>query len=325
MRIGYAGLGIMGSAMAANLLKAGFAVSVWNRTKSKCEPLEKLGATVAGTPANLARECDLVCINVTDTPDVEAILFGKHGIASGAKLRNREGEAPAEPMRKGDRARPGRASAGSAGASTSPRKSARSGLIVVDHSTISPDATRDFAKRLKKQGVSLVDAPVSGGDVGARNATLSIMAGGDAKAFDACKPVFEAMGKRIVHVGPSGAGQACKACNQVAVLATLAGVCEAVALAKKLKLDPKTMLDVVGAGAGASWQLSNLGPKVVAKDFAPGFMIDLALKDLGIVMNSAKRAKLKLPTTAVAQGYLKSVQKKKGGKQGTQAMSRAVS
>jgi 3-hydroxyisobutyrate dehydrogenase len=284
MKIGYLGMGIMGSAMATNLLKAGFAVTVWNRTRSKCDVLAKLGATVAATPAEVAASCDVVCINVTDTPDVESLLFGKQGIASGAKR----------------------------------------GLIVVDHSTISPDATRDFAKCLAKQGVKLLDAPVSGGDVGARNATLSIMVGGDAAAFEACLPMFNAVGKRIVHVGKSGAGQACKACNQVAVLVTLAGTCEAIALAKKLKLDPAKMLDVVGAGAGASWQLSNLGPKVVAKDFAPGFMIDLALKDLGIVLGSAKRSKLKLNATQVAQQYLKRVQSKKGGKQGTQAMGRAV-
>jgi 3-hydroxyisobutyrate dehydrogenase len=284
MRIGYIGMGIMGSAMATNLLKAGFEVAVWNRTRSKCTPLAKLGATIAISPAELASTCDVVCINVTDTPDVQAVLFGKPGIAAGGKR----------------------------------------GLIVIDHSTISPDATRDFAKRLAKERITLLDAPVSGGDVGARNATLSIMVGGNLKAFEACLPIFNAVGKRVVHVGPSGAGQACKACNQVAVLVTLAGTCEAIALAKKLKLDPAKMLDVVGAGAGASWQLTNLGQRILAKDFAPGFMIDLALKDLGIVMGSAKRSELKLSATQTAQQYLKQVQRKNGGKLGTQAMSRGV-
>ncbi|MFT3785796.1 MAG: NAD(P)-dependent oxidoreductase [Tepidisphaeraceae bacterium] len=284
MNIGYLGLGIMGSAMAANLLRAGHSVTVWNRTTSKTSPLAKLGASVGDSPADVASKVQVLCINVTDTPDVETLLFGKQGVAAGAKR----------------------------------------GLVVVDHSTISPDATRDFAKRLKKQGVTLLDAPVSGGDVGARNGTLSIMVGGDAKVFDRAKPVLEAVGKNILHVGPSGAGQACKACNQIAVLLTLAGVSEAIAFARSLKLDVNKMLDVVGAGAGASWQLSNLGPKIVKKDFAPGFMIDLALKDLGIVLASAKRSKLKLDGAKLAQRYLKQVQAKKGGRLGTQAMAKAV-
>ncbi|MCX5661582.1 MAG: NAD(P)-dependent oxidoreductase [Planctomycetota bacterium] len=283
--VGYIGLGIMGSAMAANLIKAGFKLTVWNRTAARAQPLVALGATLAASPADLAaRKPDVICVNVTDTPDVEAVLFGADGIASKA--------AP--------------------------------GLIVVDHSTISPVATQDFAARLAKQGVTLLDAPVSGGDVGARNATLSIMVGGPEDAFVRCKPLFEAMGKAITHMGPSGMGQACKACNQVAVSVTLLGVCEAMALAQKCGLDVRKMIQVVSAGAGGSWQLANLGPRIAGGDMAPGFMIDLVLKDLAIVGDTARARMLPLPATAMAEACFRSVAAAGSGRLGTQAISQAV-
>lgn len=284
MKIGYIGLGVMGSAMAANLLKAGFSLAVWNRTASKCEPLVAAGATAAGSPAELARQCDVVCINVTDTPDVEAILFGPSGITHGA----------------------------------------RPGLIVIDHSTIRPDKTREFAVQLAQNSVTLLDAPVSGGDVGARNGTLSIMVGGDAAAFEKCMPIFQAVGKRIVHLGAAGAGQVCKACNQIAVLTTLAGVCEALAFGAKQGVDLAKMIDVVSSGAGGSWQLANLGPKILAGDLQPAFMIDLALKDLRIVADNAAASGLALQTIKQAQQYLEEVQASRGGTLGTQAMIKAL-
>lgn len=284
MKIGYIGLGVMGSAMAENLLKAGFELIVWNRTPSKADAFKAIGATVADSPAAVARLSEVVCINVTDTPDVESVLFGADGIASAA----------------------------------------RPGLIIIDHSTIRPDKAREFAGRLAAQSVTMLDAPVSGGDVGARNGTLSIMVGGDAGAFETCMPIFNAVGKRIVRLGDAGAGQVCKACNQIAVLTTLAGVCEALAFGATQGVDLAKMIDVVGSGAGGSWQLANLGPKILAGDLQPAFMIDLALKDLRIVADNARVSSLELAAVQQAQSYLEEVQSQGGGKLGTQAMIRAL-
>lgn len=283
--IGYIGLGIMGSAMAANLRKAGFHLLVWNRTRSKAETFVRDGGEPVDSPAAMAaRQPDVICINVTDTPDVEAVIFGENGIA----------------------------------------KTAQPGLIVVDHSTISPAATRAFAQRLAQQGVTLLDAPVSGGDVGARNGTLSIMVGGDAAAFERCRPVFEAVGKTIHHVGESGTGQACKACNQVAVVNALQGVCEAIALARASGLDVMKMIEVVSGGAGGSWQLANLGPRIAAGDFAPGFMIDLVVKDLAIVADAARQWHLPLDGTALAQRRFVQLAQQGHGRLGTQALAKSV-
>ncbi|NBC10882.1 MAG: NAD-binding protein, partial [Planctomycetes bacterium] len=209
--VGYIGLGIMGAPMAANLIKAGFQLTVWNRSPNKCEPLRKQGAAVADSPKAVAEaRPQVICLNVTDTPDVEAVLFGDEGVAAGAAK----------------------------------------GLIVIDHSTISPTATQGFAKRLAERGVTLLDAPVSGGDTGAKAGTLSIMVGaptpapgsGESDIFEHCLPVFRAVGKSITHVGDSGMGQACKACNQIAVVNALMGVCEALKLAEKLGLAPEKMI-----------------------------------------------------------------------------------
>lgn len=287
-RVGYVGMGIMGSAMAANLLKAGFAVSVWNRTATKCDGVVGLGATRAESIPAMVVWADVICVNVTDTPDVDAVLFGKGGIADAIKLR------PAG----------------------SPK------LIVVDHSTIDPVATGTFANRLAQAGATLLDAPVSGGDVGAKNGTLSIMVGGDAGAFERCMPVFAAMGKSIRHLGASGMGQACKACNQVLVAVTLMGVCEAMALAKKSGLDVTKMIEVCGGGAAASWQLTNLGPRIANGDHKPGFMIDLVLKDLGIVESASKQLGVPLEAVAKAREEFEFVQKQGGGRLGTQALAK---
>ena len=283
--IGYIGLGIMGTPMAINLLQAGFRVTVWNRTASKCRSLKDAGAGVADSPRELARSGpDAICINVTDTPDVESVLFGNQGVAEGAQP----------------------------------------GLIVIDHSTISPQATQRFSEQLAEQDVTLLDAPVSGGDVGARRGTLSIMVGGPKEAFDQCLTVFEAVGERITHVGGPGMGQVCKACNQIAVSCTLMGVCEAMALASKSGLSLKKMVEVVAAGAGGSWQLANLGPKIAAGDDQPGFMIDLVLKDLAIVAKSAEAQHLTLSGTEVARRYFQRAADQGHGRSGTQAMARAI-
>lgn len=284
-QVGFIGLGIMGGAMASNLLKAGFELTVWNRTPSKARALLEAGATVADSPADLAaRGPQIICISVTDTPDVESVLFGEQGLA----------------------------------------RTARPGLIVVDHSTIDPQATRRFAQTLACSGVTLLDAPVSGGDAGARAGTLSIMIGGPAEAVARVRPVLQAVGRALTHVGDSGMGQVCKACNQAAVVGALLGVCEAIALARRLGLDPGKMLEVVGAGAGASWQLTHLGPRIVAGDFEPGFMIDLVLKDLGMVCRAAESAGLELAGVQAAMRHFQAVKARGGGRLGTQALIQAL-
>jgi 3-hydroxyisobutyrate dehydrogenase len=283
--VGYIGLGIMGAAMAANLLRAGYRTVVWNRTAAKCEPLRAAGAEVAASPAEMAAmQPEVIFLNVTDTGDVEEVLFGANGVAN----------------------------------------KAASGLIVLDNSTISPAATQQFAQRLGAQGVLLVDAPVSGGDVGAKNGTLSIMCGGDAAAFDRVLPLLQVLGKQAVLLGPSGAGQACKACNQIVVSGTLLAVCEALALAKQTGLDLQQMIEVVSGGAGGSWQLQNLGPKIAAGDHAPGFMVDLLLKDLASVLDTAREQKLPLALTALVENYFRAVSADGGGALGTQAVAQIV-
>jgi 3-hydroxyisobutyrate dehydrogenase len=286
-RVGYIGLGIMGRPMAGHLLAAGLEVLVWNRTRSKAAELEAAGAGFVESPAAMAaRRPQVIFLNVTDTPDVEAVLFGEQGVCAGA-----------EP-----------------------------GLIVVDHSTISPVATRQFAARLAESGVCLLDAPVSGGDVGARAATLSIMVGGPAAEFARVKPLLEIVGKSITHLGPVGAGQTCKACNQTAIAGALLGVCEALALARREGLELDKLIQVLSGGAAGSWQLANLGPRIAAGDHAPGFMIDLMLKDLAIVADTARELKLPLNGVNLAESYFRAVAagEAEGGRLGTQAMARTV-
>lgn len=284
-RIGYIGLGIMGSAMAGNLLKAGFELTVWNRTRSRAAGVLERGATWADSPAQVAAKVEAVCINVTDTPDVEQVIFGPGGIVEG---------------NPGDIA----------------------DLVIIDHSTISPAATRDFAARLESQGIHLLDAPVTGGDVGARNATLSIMVGGRQETFERCRPIFQAVGKAITHVGPSGLGQACKACNQILCAVNLLGVCEAMALAKREGLDLEKMLAVTTAGAGNSWSLSSLGPQIARGDMRPGFMIDLLNKDLRIVRGEMDQLGLPLPGAGLAGELFRAASVQGHGSDGTQAISR---
>ncbi|MFW6038925.1 MAG: NAD(P)-dependent oxidoreductase, partial [bacterium] len=282
---GYIGMGIMGQPMARNLLQAGFELTVWNRTAAKCQPLQEAGASVADSPADLAaQKPEVIFINVTDTADVEAVIFGDDGLA----------------------------------------QNATEGLIVVDHSTINPATTQQIAERLNEQGVRFLDAPVSGGDVGAQQGTLSIMVGGEAETFARCKPLLEVVGKSIVHLGPAGMGQACKACNQVAVAGNLLATCEALALARQTGLDMDKMIEVVASGAGGSWQLANLGPKVAAGDHEPGFMVDLILKDLKIVLDTARQHKLPLNGTSLVQNYFHSVAANGGGDRGTQALARVL-
>ena len=235
----YIGTGIMGSAMARNLLRAGTPVVVHNRTASKAEALVTEGATIASSPVeaveSLTRDASprVMFVNVPDTPDVDQVLFGKGGVT----------EASPEAL---------------------------NGLIIVDHSTICPVSTKRFAERIAEDGVAMVDAPVSGGDVGAQKGTLTIMCGGEQAAYDAVLPLLKIVGGAVTHLGPAGSGQVCKACNQIAGMTALAGTCEALALAKRSGLDLGKVIEVVSGGAAASWQLANLGPKIAAGDHAPG-------------------------------------------------------
>ncbi len=286
-RIGYIGLGIMGRPMAENLIKAGFELVVYNRTPAKTEPLIALGAAVASSPAELAGRVDAVCVNVTDTPDVEAVLFGERGVA----------QAEADKL---------------------------NGLVVIDHSTIDPDATRRLAARLTELNVALLDAPVSGGDIGARNGTLSVMVGGERGAFDRCAAVLAAVGQTITHCGPSGAGQATKACNQVLVSTALLGVCEALALAQAEGLDLDTTIKVTSGGAAGSWQLAHLGPKIARRDFDPGFMVDLLNKDLNIVAHAAADHELPMAATALVAQLLREAAQHGRGRDGTQALATVI-
>lgn len=276
--VAFIGLGIMGLPMAGHLLGAGNRVVVHTRTRAKADGLLAHGATWADSPADAARGADVVLVCVTDTPDVEKVLLGDAGVIHGA----------------------------------------RPGTIVVDHSTISPAATQSMAQELAKKQITLIDAPVSGGDVGARNATLSIMCGGDAAAYEKVRPLLEKMGKTITLCGPSGAGQITKLVNQVLVLGTLNAVCEAIRFAEKGGLDIAKTLAAVGAGAARSWQLEMLGPKIAAHDFAPGFMIDLATKDLRLVIEYAKQAGVNVPTMEKVLGDYNTLHGH--GRSGTQAL-----
>lgn len=283
-RLGFIGMGIMGAPMARNLLKAGYGVTVWNRTRSKAEALVADGAEVAGSPREVAAASEIVLACVTNSPDVEEIALGPDGVIEGAA----------------------------------------DGSVFIDHSTIAPATARSVAAKLAEKGVAMLDAPVSGGDIGAQAGTLAIMVGGEEHVFERCRPVLDAMGKTIVHVGPSGSGQVVKACNQVAGGLNLLALAEAVALARRAGVDPAKMLQVVGAGAAGSWMLSNLGPRALAGDFAPGFMVELMQKDLRLALDAANASHTPLAGTAVVHQLFQVLEAAGRGRDGTQALVDAV-
>lgn len=255
--VGFAGIGIMGSGMSRNLVKAGHEVTVWNRTRSRAEAIE--GAAVADTPAALAKASEIVMICVSDTPDVEQVVEGDGGILEGL----------------------------------------RTGTIVVDHSTISPSITRRLAAAVEERGGRWVDAPVSGGSEGAERGTLSIMMGGAEDDVALVRPVMEAFGTTITHVGPVGAGQLVKLVNQILVVVNQWAVSEALLFAEAAGLDLEAALAAVSGGAAGSWMLSNRGPQMIERDWRPGFTIDLQQKDLRLVLEAA--AELGVPALATAQ------------------------
>jgi 3-hydroxyisobutyrate dehydrogenase len=259
-RIAFVGLGTMGSSMAANLRRAGFPVAGWNRTPGRAADLVALGGTEAASPAAAAREADVVVCCVSDTPDVEAVLFGEDGVA--------EGLAP--------------------------------GGLVIDCSTIAPGATARFAARLRERGIGMVDAPVSGGSEGARNATLTIFVGGEPDDVERARPVLAAMGTTITHFGPSGAGQAVKAVNQVVITGIYLGVAEGMILAMKAGLDPEAVAAALGGGVAKSWILENRSGKMIRNDYPLGFRTALHLKDLAIALELARSVGATLPVAGMA-------------------------
>jgi 3-hydroxyisobutyrate dehydrogenase len=283
-RIGFIGLGIMGGAMSTNLLKTGFPLTVWNRTPEKMRPLLEAGAKPVKSPKEVAERSDIVIDMVTDSKDVEEVLLGKEGVIHGA----------------------------------------RPGTIVVDMSTISPIVTREIAKKLGEKGIRMLDAPVSGGDIGARNATLSIMVGGDAEAYEECLPVFQAMGKTITYIGGHGDGQVCKAVNQILVGVNVLGVAEALMFASKAGVDVDKVLAAVSGGAAGSWQLANNGPKMLKGDYTPGFKVKDYIKDLRIIMETAAETKTPLVETAVVQQMFRNLDAEGLRDKGTQAVIVAV-
>jgi len=278
-RIGFIGLGVMGKPMAMNLLKAGYPLTVWNRTRSKMDDLLAEGASGADSPKEVAEKSDVVITIVTDSPDVEEVVLGPQGVIHGA----------------------------------------HPGLILIDMSTISPTVARKVAEEVSKKGVKMLDAPVSGGDVGAKEGTLSIMVGGPKETFEECLPILKVLGKRITYMGPNGMGQTTKLCNQVICALNIQAVCEGLMLGAKAGLDLEKLLEVVTAGAAGSWMLSNLGPKMAKRDFRPGFKIKHQQKDLRLVLSFAAELGLPLPGTALVQQMLRAAEAEKMGDKGTQA------
>ena len=270
--------------MALNLIKAGFSLKVYNRTdRPRVQEVVDAGGKRVATPAAAANGSDVIITIVTDTPDAEKVILGEDGVL----------------------------------------QTARAGATVTDMSTISPRVTRDIAAALREKGVHMLDAPVSGGDVGAQQGTLSIMVGGEQSVFDDCLPVFEAMGKNINLIGGTGAGQTTKACNQIAVAGANLAMAEALMLAAASDLDVGKVVDAISGGAAGSWQLTNLGPRILKGDFAPGFMVRLQQKDLKIVLEAANDVKLALPGASLAHQFFNIVERLGCADEGTQALIKA--
>lgn len=264
--VGAIGLGIMGAPMARNLLRAGFPLVVWNRTVARADALVAEGAQLAASPREVAERAEIAITMLSDSPDVEAVYRGPDGVLAGVTSRGREG-AP----------------------------------VLIDMSTIAPRVARELAREAAAAGAAMLDAPVSGGDVGAQEGSLSIMVGGDAAALERARPALEALGTRITHVGASGAGQVVKACNQIVVGLTLEALGEALVLGSKAGVDPAKIVEALGGGLAASRVLEVRGPKLLARDFAPGFKLDLHAKDLAIVLATARELGVAVPGTALVE------------------------
>jgi len=257
-RIGYIGLGLMGKPIASNLLRAGFELTVHNRSRAAVQDLVSLGASEAESPQQVAVASELVITNLPDSPDVEAVVLGSEGVLEGAS----------------------------------------DGMIYVDNSTIKPETARSIAQALAEKSVSALDAPVSGGDIGAKDGTLAIMVGGPKEVFAKALPIFEAMGKTITHVGESGAGQVAKACNQVMVAAQMVAMGELLMLAQRAGVSPARVVEAIRGGAAQCWTLDMKPPRLFAGERGPGFKAYMMHKDLGIVLDTARSYGMPLPAAA---------------------------
>lgn len=283
-KIGFIGLGIMGKGMVHNLLKAGFPLTIWNRTAGKMEPFVRAGAQAGNDPADVAAQSDIIVTCVSDTPDVEAVILGENGLI----------------------------------------KAAKSGSLVIDCSTISPIVTHQIADALAAKGVAMLDAPISGGSEGAVKGTLSIMVGGEERDFERALPVFRAMGQTITHVGKIGAGQVVKLVNQVLVVGNALAMCEALLLAQAGGVDLKKALRAVEAGAAGSWMLSNRAPQIIERDWRPGFTVDLQLKDLRLVRQTADNLGVPLPNTNLIFDLYRTLQAQGMGDHGNHILIKAL-
>ena len=283
-RVAFLGLGTMGAAMAANLARAGFAVTGWNRTAERARESADRGIVLAVSPAAAVAEADIVVICVSDTPDVEAVLFGPDGVVAGA----------------------------------------RPGTLVIDCSTIAPSGSWGFAARLREHGIAMIDAPVSGGSEGAQNATLTIFVGGDAADVERGRPALAAMGRTITHVGPIGAGQAVKAVNQVILAGAYLGVAEGIVLAIKAGLDVEQVVTALGGGAAQSWVLENRSGRMIDNDYPLGFKVALHRKDLGIALDLANQLGASLPVSALAAQLESGLIARGHGDDDMSALARAI-
>ncbi|MBP1690391.1 MAG: beta-hydroxyacid dehydrogenase, 3-hydroxyisobutyrate dehydrogenase [Deltaproteobacteria bacterium] len=284
LRIGWIGTGIMGASMCGHLMAAGHPVSVFTRTRTRAEPLLARGATWADTPRAVAAASDVVFTMVGHPADVREVVLGPEGVLTGA--------AP--------------------------------GTILVDMSTSEPALAREIAAAANARGIASLDAPVSGGDIGAREARLSIMVGGDAATFARVRPLFERMGRTIVHQGPAGSGQHTKMVNQILIATGMIGVCEALVYARKSGLDVPTVLESVSGGAAGSWSLTNYVPRLEKGDLAPGFMIEHFVKDMGIALAESKRMGLVLPGLELAERLYAGLVAQGHGRKGIQALLLAL-
>ena len=283
-KIGFIGLGIMGRGMVDNLMSAGFAVTVWNRTASRMEPFVAKGATAADSPKAVAQACDIIIICVSDTPDVEAVILGDDGVIHGVSA----------------------------------------GDLVIDMSTINPVNTVEIAKQLNAKGVAMLDAPISGGSEGAANGTLSIMIGGSAEDVERATRCFEAMGTTITHVGEQGAGQTVKLANQILCVVNMLAAGEALLFAQAGGVDLDKMLQAVTGGAAGSWMLANRGPQVIRDDWRPGFTIDLQQKDLRLVLGAADEMGIPVIATALCFNLYRTLQAQGLGHEGNHGIVKAL-
>jgi 3-hydroxyisobutyrate dehydrogenase len=283
LKIGFIGLGIMGLPMAKNLIKAGFSLVVHNRSMKPVEELVSLGAEGANSGREVAQRSDVVITMLPDSPDVREVILGGGGVLKGV----------------------------------------RPGMAVIDMSTISPKVTKEVAEVLAAKGVEMLDAPVSGGQKGAIEGTLSIMVGGKKDVLERCMPIFRAMGRVIVHVGDHGAGETVKLCNQVICALNIVSMCEGIALCKRTGVDVEKMIEVVSGGLGASNIISNLAPKILMGDMEPGFKLRLQQKDIRLALQLAEELKLPLPASGLTHQIFRIAEAKGLGDKGTQALIKA--